>query len=314
MMKARHIRLLLSGMGFTVCLGSQLAWLAGAPVLGLPSVTGTTPSSMPSSTDSPTASHTATPSSTNAPSTNAPSTNAPSTNAPSTSPATAPSGAPYSPNSSGTTSGALQGSVVTREQTAESVLIEIEESVKHLKDASWGAFTEAQRPDVVFIGGPNVVGGAVIPAIGGNGFIGTGGYLPVRKKWIDFFAMHVQYLGPILKQELDSFQLPTGVSSDTVNEYAEYHKLAERLPDLCNKMLIACQGPKYDNMTIAVAAGMLNEELKRYDKQRRIIYKDIKEDFKRSADDQERKEKEELKEKEKKEKEEQKLQDKNVGN
>jgi len=211
-----------------------------------------------------------------------------------------------SSESSGTTGGALQGSVATTEQTAEAILVELEQTVKHVEDASWGAFTEAQRPDVIFIGGPNVVGGAVIPAIGGNGAIGTGGYLPPRKKWIDYFAMHVNYLGPILKQELESFQLPPGVSSDTIEDYAEYSKIGGRLPDLCNKMLIACRGPKYDNMTITMAAGMLHEELKRYDKQRKLILRDIREDFKHTADDQEKKAKEARKEREKEEKEAQK--------
>ena len=86
----------------------------------------------------------------------------------------------------------------------------------------------------------------------------------------------------LLKQELDSFaKLPPGVSSDTQEEYAEYKKLGSRLPDLCDKMIAACKGPKYDNMTIAMAAGMLDEELKRYDKQRKMLLRDIKEDYKR---------------------------------
>jgi hypothetical protein len=287
----RRNRLLLSGLLTIACFSGALCGLTIHPALCLPTVTGApVEGEGPNSVTAAPSSAQSSPGSTESPS------SAP--RAPSSTPSTTPSAA--------TAGGALQGSIATTEQNAESILTEIEETVKHLKDASWGAYTEAQRPDVVFIGGNNVIGGAVIPSFGGNGFMGSNGFLPPRKKWIDYFALHVNYLGPILKQELDSFKLPPGVSSDTIEEYAEYSKLAARLPDLCEKMLIACQGPKYDNMTITMAAGMLNEELKRYDKQRKLIYRDIREDFKRTADGQEKKEKEELKDREKKEKEEQK--------
>jgi len=187
------------------------------------------------------------------------------------------------PTPSSTTGGALSGSVATTEQTAESILVELEQTVHHMKDASWGAFCEAQRPDVIYAGGPDVIGGVVINPIGQAGMIPTGGYLPPRKKWIDYYSMHVAYLAPLLKQELDSFKLPAGVSSGTLDDYKEYSIIAAHLPELCDKMLTACQGPKYDNVTISMAAGMLNEELKRYDKVRKEIYKDIREDYKREA-------------------------------
>jgi len=195
-------------------------------------------------------------------------------------PSSSPSGAS---TTTGTPSGVLTGSVATTEQTAESILVELEQTVHHLKDASWGAFCEAQRPDVIYAGGPEVIGGMVINPIGGSGLIPTGGYLPPRKKWIDYYSMHVAYLAPLLKQELDSFKMPAGVSSDTMDDYQEYAKIGGRLPDLCDKMITACQGPKYDNVTISMAAGMLNEELKRYDKVRKEIYKDIREDYKKEA-------------------------------
>ncbi len=179
-------------------------------------------------------------------------------------------------------------------------MVELEDTVKHLKDASWGAFTEAQRPDVIYAGGPNVVGGVVIPAVGQSGMLPTGGFLPPRKKWIDYYALHVNYLGPMLKKELQSFKLPDGASSDTLQDYAEYKKISDHLPELCDKMLESCQGPKYDNVTIAMAAGMFNEELKRYDKERKRILKDIRDDLRDTDRDKEKKEKEKEKEKEKK--------------
>ncbi|MBS1990440.1 MAG: hypothetical protein JSS83_07980 [Cyanobacteria bacterium SZAS LIN-3] len=178
---------------------------------------------------------------------------------------------------------ALTGSVATSEQNAESVLNELEQTVHHLKDASWATYCEAQRPDVIYVGGPNIVGNVVINPIEGSGMINTGGFLPPRKKWIDFYAMHVAYLAPILKGELALFKLPDGASSDTLEDYEEYNKLANRLPELCDKMLEACKGPKYDNVNITMAAGMLNEELKRYDKVRKELYKDIQEEHKKEV-------------------------------
>lgn len=223
----------------------------------------------------------------------------------STAPANASGGSSSQPRDA-TAGGSLQGTVEKSEANAEAILGELKQTVRYIKDASWGAFVEAQRPDVMFVGGANVIGGVVINPVGVGGVLPTGGYLPPRKKWIDYFAMHVNYLAPILKQELESFEMPAGVSADTMTDYQEYKKLATRLPELCEKMLSACQGPKYDNMTITVASGMLHEELKRYDKIREELYKDIREDFKRTDAEKteeekqlEKKEKEELKEKEK---------------
>ena len=174
----------------------------------------------------------------------------------------------------------LQGGVATTVANAEATLTELEQTVKHVRQSAEDAFYEAQRPDMLYAGGPNVVGSVVINPVGIGGYLPTGGYLPVRKKWIDYFSMHVAYLAPILKQELESFVLPPGVSSDTTTDYEEYKKIGSRLPDMCEKMIASCQGPKYDNMTIGMAAGTLNEELKRFDKQRKELLKDIREDYK----------------------------------
>jgi hypothetical protein len=304
-------RLLLSSLVAIGLFAAELCGLATKPALSLPPVMRA-PADAKVSIPTATSALTPTSPEPSAPAASPSSESPPPASSPSSelSPSAAPSSTPS--QIPGTAPGALSGSVATTEQTAESVLVELEATVKYMKDASWGAFTEAQRPDVVFMGGANVVGGVVIPAPGGGGFV-TGGYLPARKKWIDYFSMHVNYLAPLLKQEMAAFKMPDGASSDTMEDYAEYTRIADHLPELCSKMLIACQGPKYDNMTIAMGAGMLNEELKRFDKQRKLLYKDIREDFKHTSDkesedqkQQEKKEKEALKKKEKEQKEQEK--------
>ncbi len=135
------------------------------------------------------------------------------------------------------------------------------------------------------------------------GSVQTGGYLPPRKKWMNYYLLHLNYFESDAEGRAMSFKLPDGSSSDTIDDFTEYKKLAAHLPELCDKVTDkACQGPPYDNVTIAMAAGMLNEELKRYDKERKRILDDIRDDFNGIAKEK----KKEEKERERKEKEEQK--------
>jgi hypothetical protein len=194
-----------------------------------------------------------------------------------------------------TTPSNLQGAVATTEANAEATLGELEQTAHQLKEAANGAYAESQRVNTTYVGGPEVLGAIVIQPVGLGGFLPNGGYLPPRKKWIDYYSMHVGYLAPQFKKELDEFVLPSGSSSDTTTDYQECKKLAAHLLELCDKMVDACKGPKYDNMTIAMAAGMLDEELKRYDKIRKDLSRDIKEDFRHV----EKVEKQEVKQEEK---------------
>lgn len=171
----------------------------------------------------------------------------------------------------------LSGTVKSVGMTAEIGLKELGESLHHLKDAVWGTFSEVQQPDMIYAGGPDVIGPIVIPAINVTGYL-NGGMLPPRKKWLDYFNSQAQYLTPQLIKEVDALVLPDGMSEDTTNDFNELKTLAQKLTAECQDMAAVCQGPKYENMTIATKAQIFLNDLKSMEKLRKDVYKGVKVD------------------------------------
>lgn len=173
----------------------------------------------------------------------------------------------------------LTGTVKSVGMTAEIGLKELGESLHHLKDAVWGTFSEVQQPDMIYAGGPDVIGPIVIPAVNVTGYL-NGGMLPPRKKWLDYFNSQAQYLTPQLIKEVDALVLPDGMSEDTTNDFNELKTLAQKLTAECQDMAAVCQGPKYENMTIATKAQIFLNDLKSMEKLRKDVYKGVKIDIK----------------------------------
>lgn len=173
----------------------------------------------------------------------------------------------------------LSGNVKSVGMTAEIGLKELGETLHHLKDSVWGTFSEVQQPDMIYAGGPDVIGPIVIPAVNITGYL-NGGMLPPRKKWLDYFTSQAQYLTPQLIKEVDALVLPDGMSEDTTNDFNELKTLAQKLTTECQDMAAVCQGPKYENMTIATKAQIFLNDLKSMEKLRKDIYKGVKVDIK----------------------------------
>lgn len=179
---------------------------------------------------------------------------------------------------SATNTTTLSGNVKSVGMTAEIGLKELGETLHHLKDSVWGTFSEVQQPDMIYAGGPDVIGPIVIPAVNVTGYL-NGGMLPPRKKWLDYFTSQAQYLTPQLIKEVDALVLPDGMSEDTTNDFNELKTLAQKLTTECQDMAAVCQGPKYENMTIATKAQIFLNELKSMEKLRKDIYKGVKVDI-----------------------------------
>ncbi|HMY53809.1 MAG TPA: hypothetical protein PK671_12680 [Candidatus Obscuribacter sp.] len=173
----------------------------------------------------------------------------------------------------------LSGSVESVALVAETGLKEVGETLHHLKDATWGLFSEVQQPNMFFAGGPDVVGPIIITPVNGSGFIQGEGFVPPRKKWVDFYIDHVQYLAPQLEKEIAALVLPDGVSDDTRSDLETMKQISIRMPKDCENLIKVSQGPKYDNMAIATAAQVLIDDLKTIDKARKEVYKGVKLDL-----------------------------------
>lgn len=172
----------------------------------------------------------------------------------------------------------LTGGITTSALSTEASLKELGRIWRHLKSAAWETFSETQQPVTFYVGGPNVVGGMVIPAINGTGTISTGDFLPPREKWLKYYASELSFLLPLIKADTAALQLPSDMGQDTVDQLAQIKVVAAALPADVDKLVSLCQNPPYKNMVVATAAQQLIDDLDAYEKLRKQIDKAVKKD------------------------------------
>lgn len=191
---------------------------------------------------------------------------------------TAPPSASTSASTSSSPAAPLTGGITTSALSTEASLKELGKIWRHLKSAAWETFCETQQPVTFYVGGPNVVGGMVIPAINGTGTISTGDFLPPREKWLKYYASELNFLLPLIKADTAALQLPSDMSQDTVDQLAQLKVVAAALPADVDKLVSLCQNPPYKNMVVATAAQQLIDDLDAYEKLRKQIDKAVKKD------------------------------------
>ncbi len=172
----------------------------------------------------------------------------------------------------------LSGGVVSLATSSEANLKELGKIWHHLKSAAWETFCETQQPVTYFVGGPDVIGGMVIPAINATGNISTGDFVPPREKWLRYYASELNYLLPLIKSETEALQLPPDLSPDIADSLVQLKKTAAALPADVDKLVSLCQNPPYKNMVVATAAQQLIDDLDAYEKLRKQIDKAVKDD------------------------------------
>jgi hypothetical protein len=186
-------------------------------------------------------------------------------------------------------SSTISGGVVTTAAGTETALKELDKTWHHLRESAWNCFSEVQQEDTIYVGGPDVIGGMVIPAINGTGSVNTGMFLPPREKWLKYFASHVLFLAPQLKAEADRILLPESMTAgadadkDAMQDLADLKVVAAAIPDDATKLGALCQAPPYKNMVIATAAQVLLDDLKKFEKLHKSIYKAVKDDARDAA-------------------------------
>ncbi len=187
--------------------------------------------------------------------------------------------------------GPLSGGVVSSASSTEASLKELGKVWHHLKTAAWDTFCETQQPVTFYVGGPNLVGGMVIPAINATGTISTGDFLPPREKWLRYYASQLNYLLPLIKSETDALQLPPDLDPDVSAQMAQLKVIAASLPADVEQLVSLCQNPPYKNMVVATAAQQLINDLDAYEKLRKEIDKAVKDDVQKLKRSQNRKSK-----------------------
>ena len=198
-----------------------------------------------------------------------------------TSPSPGPDPAATPGTSDSSSAGApLSGGVVASAASTETSLKELGKIWHHMKSATWDTFCETQQPVTFYVGGPNVIGGMVIPAINGSGVISTGDFLPPREKWLKYYASELNYLLPLIKSETAALSIPAEMSAESADQLAQLKVIAAGLPADVEKLVTLCQNPPYKNIVVATAAQQLINDLDSYEKMRKQIEKAVKEDVK----------------------------------
>lgn len=170
----------------------------------------------------------------------------------------------------------IEGHVEQEALDTEAALKDLGTSLHHFKRASVDVFTEVQREDLVVVGEPDVIGPMIVPAVTGSGLLGTGQFLPARKKFIDYFMIQIEKLLPIVEKETKAIILPDDASAEAKSEKAEIDKIFEQLKGSARDLDQVTAGPKYDNMKIAKQATLVHDLVGKADKCRKSLYELIK--------------------------------------
>lgn len=179
-----------------------------------------------------------------------------------------------------------EGHLQTEVTNLETSLKEVSTTMKHLKRGAWDMFVEVQRQNMVCVGEPDVIGPIVIPAIPSpSGLVALGGYLPPRKKWLDYLNQQIDYLSKLVQTDINALTLPPDASDTAKTEWQALKDTLSQLPTDVSNLASVTQGPKYDNMEIAKAAQIIEDHVARMEKSCKKVYDETKKEVKQVQKD-----------------------------
>lgn len=174
----------------------------------------------------------------------------------------------------------MEGHIEQEIITAETGLRDLTTSLHHLKRAATDILTEVERQDMVVVGEPDVIGPMIIPAIPNpTGTVGSGQFLPPRKKFIDYFMSQIDHLMPIVEKSAEAVTLPESASDQEKADRARLGELMAELKGCFQALDKVTAGPQYDNLAIAGQATAFGDLVKRIDKRCKSLYKAMKKDL-----------------------------------
>lgn len=171
------------------------------------------------------------------------------------------------------TSKPLQGSVVKTVKEAQLGLNTLAKTLGQLKHSDTDLYNEATRQMANLIEEPEIIAGTVI-YIPVN--FTTGNYLPMRKKWVDYYMTQLAKLMPMLEEDIDAILIP----DDKVEKADEYMtQMRGDIEDIQNQFKILTQltlGPNYNQNAIAAICHNIDHDIKQMDEARKKAFHAIK--------------------------------------
>lgn len=170
----------------------------------------------------------------------------------------------------------LQGNVQGGAPVILQGLHDVGVSVHHLQEMLKGLLYEAQRQDMVVVAEPNVIGPMIIPAIPNPSGMMSIGYLPPRKKWIDYFMSQIEEIIPMLDHEINSLPRPNQSESELLQAYIELFDAARGFNPPWSRLETATKGPDYKNQDISLAGSELWFQIEKFKKLKDKVFKMVK--------------------------------------
>lgn len=174
---------------------------------------------------------------------------------------------------SSTTTQPLQGNVVKTVKEAQLGLNTLAKTLGQLKHSDTDLYNEATRQTAQLIEEPEIIAGTVI-YIPVN--FTTGDYLPMRKKWVDYYMTQLAKLVPMLQEDIDAILIP----DDKVEKSDEYMtQMKSDIQDIQNQYQILTQlaiGPNYNQTAIAAICHNIDHDIKQMDESRKKAFHAIK--------------------------------------
>jgi len=161
----------------------------------------------------------------------------------------------------------LQGHVQGEAVALGTGIRDLSKTLHHLKRSAWDIFIEVQRQNMVVVGEPDVIGPIIIPAMPSpSGMIGMGGFLPPRKKFLDYFMSQISDLTKMTQTEITGLVLPDDATDEAKAELKIMTDTLAQLPQDITALQETTQGPNYDNMAIARAAQLMQNHVQDIEK------------------------------------------------
>ncbi len=176
------------------------------------------------------------------------------------------------PSSSSSLQGNIQGGAPVVLQGLHDVGV----SVHHLQQMLKGLMYEAQRQDMVVVAEPDVIGPIIMPAIPNPSGMMSMGYLPPRKKWVDYFMSQIEEIIPMLDHEINSLPRPQASDTELMQAYVELFDAARGFNPPWSELETATKGPEYKNMDISTAGSGLWFQIEKFKKLKDKLFKMVK--------------------------------------
>ena len=157
-------------------------------------------------------------------------------------------------------------------------------TVHHLEQMLKGLLYEAQRQDMVVVAEPDVIGPMIIPAIPGPSGMLNMGYLPPRKKWVDYFMGEIEQLIPMLDHELNSMPRPAATDAELEAAFVTMFNAARDFNPPWSLLETATKGPDYKNADISNAGSGLWAQLNEFKKEKNKVFHLLKAESRKLKD------------------------------